>query len=325
MTLIVLGFVGDGVHDRLGGRLRRPRRDGDHRQAGLPRRRPGVHRQRPRRARHPPRLRRHRLRRASPRSAPSCPLVAGFVLLRPHVHRPLHVDRRIVRHLVRAGVPLMTLTVAQRRLRHHRHPDPRRHHQRHRGRLVHGGLPLGRHPDLHHDRRRDVVLPSLLGPRLADHARLRPLREPGRPHRDARLRPVLDRARDGRRRPRPVRLRARLLRLDGAHPDPRRPHPAGGDGHGAGHCADRRPPPTSLPVRVAGGGRPQPDRLRRADPLGPGPLRQRGHRRGPRHGGHRAVHPPRRAAPADARGARLGHDSEPRPDPRSPARRWSRC
>jgi O-antigen/teichoic acid export membrane protein len=39
------------------------------------------------------------------------PLVASYALLRPYVHRPFHYDRRIMRHLLRDGVPLMTLTV----------------------------------------------------------------------------------------------------------------------------------------------------------------------------------------------------------------------
>ena len=39
------------------------------------------------------------------------PLVASFAMLRPYVHRPMHYDRRIMRHLLRDGVPLMTLTV----------------------------------------------------------------------------------------------------------------------------------------------------------------------------------------------------------------------
>ena len=38
-------------------------------------------------------------------------MLASLVMLRPHVHRPFHIDRGILRHLVRAGIPLMTLTV----------------------------------------------------------------------------------------------------------------------------------------------------------------------------------------------------------------------
>ena len=39
------------------------------------------------------------------------PMLASLAMLRPHVHRPVHVDRAIIRHLIRGGIPLMTLTV----------------------------------------------------------------------------------------------------------------------------------------------------------------------------------------------------------------------
>jgi O-antigen/teichoic acid export membrane protein len=39
------------------------------------------------------------------------PLVASFALLRPHVHRPVHFDPALWRHLLRAGIPLMTLVI----------------------------------------------------------------------------------------------------------------------------------------------------------------------------------------------------------------------
>jgi O-antigen/teichoic acid export membrane protein len=39
------------------------------------------------------------------------PLLAGFAILRPHLHRPVHVDPKVWRHLLRDGIPLMTLVV----------------------------------------------------------------------------------------------------------------------------------------------------------------------------------------------------------------------
>ena len=39
------------------------------------------------------------------------PMVASFAMLRRYVHRPFHVDRNLMRHVIRAGIPLMTLTV----------------------------------------------------------------------------------------------------------------------------------------------------------------------------------------------------------------------
>ncbi len=39
------------------------------------------------------------------------PLVASYAMLRPHLHRPVHVDSNVWRHLLRDGIPLMTLVV----------------------------------------------------------------------------------------------------------------------------------------------------------------------------------------------------------------------
>jgi O-antigen/teichoic acid export membrane protein len=39
------------------------------------------------------------------------PLVASYVMLRPHLQGPVHLDPRVWRHLVRDGIPLMSLVV----------------------------------------------------------------------------------------------------------------------------------------------------------------------------------------------------------------------
>ena len=142
------------------------------------------------------------------------PLVASFAMLRPYVHRPFHYDRKIMRHLLRDGMPLMTLTVLN---------------------AIYGTVDVPILGSITTDTEvgwytvayRWVGIPIFITtavvtsyfPRFSAHgspmtADFSALREPGRADRHARRRAVLHRPRDGGRRPRAARLRAGLLPVD---------------------------------------------------------------------------------------------------------------
>ena len=82
------------------------------------------------------------------------PMTATAFMVRPFVRGHRVVDFRLWRLLVVGGAPLLALDVPQPPLRDARRADPARHRRERTRRLVRRRPEVGRHPVVHHDRRR---------------------------------------------------------------------------------------------------------------------------------------------------------------------------